>query len=96
LRITFRIIFSILVVISIGVLLFTLLQVRQERERLVLDLERRASLLGESFKETIEPLVEKGQFHRLQKIVEKFGHRERFAGLAIYDTKDKLVAATPQ
>ena len=62
LRITFRIIFSILVVISIGVLLFTLLQVRQERARLVLDLERRASLLGESFKETIEPLVERGNF----------------------------------
>jgi len=96
LRISFRIIFSILLVISSLVLLFTLLQVRQERERLALDLERRASLLGESFKETIEPLVEKGQFHRLQKIVEKFGHRERFAGLAIYDAKDKLVAATPQ
>ena len=95
-RITFRIIFSILVVISLVVLLFTLLQVRQERERLSLDLERRASLLGESFKETIEPLVEKGQFHRLQKIVEKFGQRERFAGLAIYDPKDNLVAATPQ
>ena len=95
-RISFRIIFSILLVISSLVLLFTLLQVRQERERLALDLERRASLLGESFKETIEPLVEKGQFHRLQKIVEKFGHRERFAGLAIYDAKDKLVAATPQ
>ena len=94
-RITFRIIFSILLMISALVLLFTLLQVRQERERLALDLERRASLLGESFKETIEPLVEKGQFHRLQKIVEKFGHRERFAGLAIYDAKDKLVAATP-
>jgi len=96
LRITFRIIFSILVVISILVLLFTFLQVSQEKKRLVLDLERRASLLGESFKETVEPLVEKGQIHRLQMIVEKFGRRERFAGLAIYDTSDKLVAATPQ
>jgi trehalose-6-phosphate synthase len=96
LRITLRIVFSILVVVSLAVLLFTRLQVNQERERLVLDLERRASLLGESFKETIEPLVEKGQFHRLQKIVEKFGHRERFAGLAIYDPTDKLVAATPR
>ncbi len=95
-RITFRIIFSILVVISILVLLFTFLQVSQEKKRLVLDLERRASLLGESFKETVEPLVEKGQIHRLQMIVEKFGRRERFAGLAIYDTSDKLVAATPQ
>jgi trehalose-6-phosphate synthase len=96
LRITLRIIFSILIVISVLVLLFTFHQVQQEKERLTLDLERRAALLGESFKETIEPWIEKGQFYRLQKIVEKFGNRERLAGLAIYDTQDKLIAATPQ
>ena len=95
-RITFRIISSILIVISILVLLFTLLQVRQERERLTLDLERRASLFGETLKETIEPLIEKGQISRLQKIVDKFGNRERLGGLAIYDAKDKLIAGTPQ
>jgi trehalose 6-phosphate synthase len=96
LRITLRIIFSLLIVISILVLLFTFHQVQQEKERLTLDLERRAALLGESFKETIEPWIEKGQFHRLPKIVEKFGNRERLAGLAVYDSQDKLIAATPQ
>ncbi len=95
-RITFRIISSILIVISILVLLFTLLQVRQERERLTLDLERRASLFGESLKESIEPLIEKGQVSRLQKLVNKFENRERLAGLAIYDAKDRLMAVTPQ
>jgi trehalose-6-phosphate synthase len=84
------------VVISIIVFLFTLLQVRQEKERLTVDLERRASLLGESLRETIEPLLERGRPERLQKIVEKFGNRERLAGLAVYDAKDKLIAATPQ
>jgi hypothetical protein len=57
LRINLRIILSIVVVISILVLPFTLMQVRQEKERLTIDLERRASLLGESLKETIEPLI---------------------------------------
>ncbi|MDI6752970.1 MAG: trehalose-6-phosphate synthase [Thermodesulfobacteriota bacterium] len=94
-RITFRIIFSILIVISLLVLLFTLVQVRQEKERLNIDLERRASLLGESLKESIEPLIERGRPERLQKIVEKFGNRERLAGVAVYDVKDKLIAATP-
>jgi trehalose 6-phosphate synthase len=51
--------------------------------------------LGESLKETIEPLVEKGRPESLQKIVEKFGNRERLAGVAVYDVKDKLIAATP-
>ncbi len=81
--------------ISVLVLLFTLMQVRQEKERLTIDLQRRASILGESLKEAIEPLLEKGRPERLQKIVEKFGNRERLAGVAVYDVKDKLIAATP-
>jgi trehalose 6-phosphate synthase len=95
LRINFRIILSIIIVISILVTLFTILQVRQEEERLTIDLERRASLLGESLKESVEPLIERGRPERLQKIVEKFGNRERLAGVAVYDVKDKLIAATP-
>jgi alpha,alpha-trehalose-phosphate synthase [UDP-forming] len=95
LRINLRIILSIVVMISVLVLLFTFVQVRQEKERLTIDLQRRASLLGESLKETIEPLLEKGHPERLQKIVEKFGNRERLAGVAVYDVKDKLIAATP-
>jgi trehalose-6-phosphate synthase len=95
LRINLRIVISIVVVISAIVLLFTVAQVQQEKERLILDLERRASLLGESLKETIEPLVEKGLLGRLPKIVEKFGNRERLTGVAIYDVKDNLIAVTP-
>jgi len=82
-------------VISVLVLLFTLVQVRQEKERLTIDLQRRSSLLGESLKGTMEPLLEKGRPERFQKIVEKFGNRERLAGVAVYDVKDKLIAATP-
>jgi trehalose 6-phosphate synthase len=95
LRINLRIILSIVIVISVLVLLFTLVQVRQEKERLTIDLQRRSALLGESLKESIEPLLEKERPERLQKIVEKFGNRERLAGVVVYDVKDKLIAATP-
>jgi len=95
LRINLRIILSIVVVISILALLFTFMQVQQEKKRLMIDLQRRASLLGESLVESIEPLLERGPPARLQKIVEKFGNRERLAGIAVYDVKDKLIAATP-
>ena len=90
-----RIILSIIIVISVLVLLFTLIQVREEKERLTIDLQRRSSLLGVSLKETIEPLLEKARSERLQEIVEKFGNRERLAGVAVYDVKDKLIATTP-
>ena len=94
-RINLRIILSIVVVISILVLLFTFTQVQQEKKRLTIDLQRRSSLLGDTLRESIEPLLEKGPPARLQKIVEKFGNRERLAGMAVYDVKDKLIAATP-
>ncbi len=93
-RINLRIILSIVIVVSALVLLFTLMQVWQEKKRLTVDLERRSALLGESLKETIEPLLEKGPSQRLQRIVEKFGNRERLAGVAVYDVKDALIAAT--
>ncbi len=94
-RINLRIISSIIVVISILVFLFTLVQVSQERDRLTLELKQRASLLGESLRETVEPLLERGKPDRLQKIVDKFGNRERLLGIAIYDVKDRLIAVTP-
>ena len=62
---------------------------------MTIDLQRRSSLLGVSLKETIEPLLEKARSERLQEIVEKFGNRERLAGVAVYDVKDKLIARTP-
>jgi trehalose-6-phosphate synthase len=93
-RITLRVILSLFVVISLIVFLFTVLQIRQEKERMTLDLERRASILGEGLKESVEPLFAKGQVQRLQAIVEKFGNRERLAGVAVYDAQDKLVAAS--
>jgi len=95
-RINLRIILSIVIVISIIVLLFTVSQVREEKERLTIDLERRASVLGESLKEGIEPIIEQGRLQRLPKIVEKFGNRERLAGIAVFDVQDKLIASTPQ
>ena len=93
-RITLRVILSLFVVISLIVFLFTVVQVQQEKERMTIDLERRASILAEGLKESLEPLFAKGQVQRLQALVEKFGNRERLAGVAVYDAQDKLVAAT--
>lgn len=94
-RITLRLVLSIVTVVALIVLAFTLVQVRQEKQRQGMDLERRASLLAESLGETIELLVEQGHSRRLQRIVEKFGNRERLAGVAVYDNKRRLLAVTP-
>jgi trehalose 6-phosphate synthase len=59
------------------------------------ELERRAGLLAESLQETVEPLLEKRSAVTLQKIVEKFGNRERLSGVAIYDEDLRPLAVTP-
>ncbi len=93
-RITIRLVLSIIVVVSVIVLAFTLVQVRQEKQRQRADLERRTSLLAESLGETVEPLVGQGHSARLQRIVERFGNRERLAGVAVYDMHGLPLAVT--
>jgi trehalose-6-phosphate synthase len=71
-------------------------QARTEQRNLRRELERRASLLAESLEETIEPVMAKPQpAASLERIVEKFGHREHLEGIAIYDQDGKVLALTP-
>jgi trehalose 6-phosphate synthase len=94
-RITLRLVFSLVVVVTLVVFLFAFVQVRQEKSRLSEELERRAAILAESLKESVEPLVEKGPSKNLQRIVEKFGNRERLSGVAVYDSQGNPLAMTP-
>ena len=94
-KVTLRIVLSIFIAISLIVLLFTLFQVQQEKARLKAELEHRVSLLAESLEESVAPLVGQGNLDRLKSIVGKFSNRQRLEGVAIYDTKDNLIAATP-
>ena len=93
-RISLRLIFSLVIVITLAVSLFAFLQVRQEKARLNEELGRRAGILAESLQETIEPLLEKGPSKNLQRIVEKFGNRERLSGVAVYDAQGTPLAVT--
>lgn len=93
-RITLRLVLSVVIVASAVVLGFTLIQVEQEKTRLKTDLERRTALLAESLGETVESLAEQGRLARLQRIVEKFGNREKLAGVAVYDNAGIPMAIT--
>ncbi|MEW6325364.1 MAG: trehalose-6-phosphate synthase [Nitrospirota bacterium] len=94
-RITFRLIVSLVVIVTVVVTIFSFVQTRQEKARLSDELERRSAILAESLQETVEPLMGKGSSARLQKIVDKFGNRERLSGLAIYDAQGQPLAITP-
>jgi trehalose-6-phosphate synthase/HAMP domain-containing protein len=67
--------------------------VARERARLTADLERRAWLFGESLKEAVEPLIEKGPPAQISRIVQRFADPGR--GVAVYDRAGRLIAASP-
>lgn len=82
----------IVLIVSLIAVTFTINQVKNEEQRLTLDLQHRSTLLAESFRETIEPNFINKSDQYLQTIVEKFADRERFAGMAVYDHKGDINA----
>jgi trehalose 6-phosphate synthase len=71
---------------------FAFLQIQSDRARVLIDLERRAWLLGEGLKEAIEPAIQRGSPARIERIIKKFGSPRR--GIAVYDQFAGLLVAT--
>jgi alpha,alpha-trehalose-phosphate synthase [UDP-forming] len=90
-----RLIVSLIVGITLVSLAFSYKEVQREKLALRKDLERRAEVLGESLAGYIEPYLEKQSPRQLQRIVDRFGNRERLEGMAIYDKQGTVLAATP-
>lgn len=93
-RITMRLLISLIVVVVSLASVSAYLQVRQERRQLREDLDRRSRLLAQSLQEIVEPSLLEYSDLNLKRVVEKFGNRERLAGIAIYDVQGKPIAVT--
>jgi alpha,alpha-trehalose-phosphate synthase [UDP-forming] len=94
-RMSLRLILSLVLTVTLISVLFALYQVRADTHNRRSDLEKRAQILAESLQETVEPLWMKGANGSLRRIVERFGNRERLDGVAIYDVKSRPVFVTP-
>lgn len=93
-RITLRLILSLVIAAATVVFVSTGFQARQERVRLEEELERRASVLAESLQESAEPLVASENVGGLRRLVQRFGDRERLAGVAVYAGDGRPLAIT--
>ncbi|MCG3205589.1 MAG: hypothetical protein KCHDKBKB_02311 [Elusimicrobia bacterium] len=93
-KITIRLITSIVFAIVLVAFTFTFFQVRREKNILINELDRRALLLSESLQESIEPLVAAQKSTELDRLVERFGNRERLVGVAVYDAESHITAMT--
>lgn len=94
-RLSLRLVFSLVVSISLVTFIIARSQVKAEKGSLRTDLERRGEILTESLEETVEPvLARSGAESQLRRIVERFGNRERLIGIAVYDPDGKILAAS--
>jgi len=93
-KLSLRLILSLVIGISGVTFLVARNQLRAEQEGLRSDLERRARILAESLQEIVEPALEKGSRDQLGRIVERFGNREQLAGIAVYDDQGNALAET--
>ncbi len=93
-RVTLRLIFSLMLAAAAVVFISTGFQARQEQGRLEEELARRAAVLADSLQESVEPLASGGNLEGLQRLVQRFGARERLAGIAVYTNEGHPLAVT--
>jgi len=92
LKLSLRLIFSLVIGITLVTFFVARYQVRAEKRGLRADLVKRAAILAESLQEIIEPTLERGSHEELRHIVERFGNRERLAGIAVYGAHGEVLA----
>ena len=93
-KLSLRLIASLVVTISLVTFIVARTQVRSEKLALRADLARRAEILTESLQEAVEPALLRGSQSQLQRMVDRFGDREHLAGVAIYDPHGKVLAVS--
>ncbi len=93
-RLSFRLGFSLIVGITLVSFLFARFQVEAGKRRMRDELERGAEVLAGSLEESIAPLLDRSSSGELQRLVERFGNRERLAGVAVYDDRGTPLAIT--
>lgn len=70
-RVTVRLVVAIWVLAFAVIGGFTVFQVRQERERVVHDLARRAALVGEGVREAVRPAARTGSTAAIGRVLRK-------------------------
>ncbi|MBZ5610531.1 MAG: trehalose-6-phosphate synthase [Acidobacteriia bacterium] len=90
-----RLIVSLVMAVTFVSVAFAIYQVQADNRARRNELEKRAQVLAESLQETVQPLLAKGEQANLERIVERFGNRERLVGVAIYDLQGHPVLTTP-
>src|SRR5437016_1517826 len=93
-RLSYRLILSLIAGVTAVSLVFVMYQTGAEMQALKDDVERRALVLAESEQAPVEALLQDGSTQRLQAVVDRFRNRGQLAGAAVFDARGQPVAIT--
>jgi trehalose 6-phosphate synthase len=93
-RFKLRLLAAIWLPLTAVLAVFGYVSVERERARLTADLERRAWVLVEGLKDSVEPLLERGERAPMDRLIRRVAAVTR--GIAVYDRAATLLAATPE
>jgi trehalose 6-phosphate synthase len=93
-RIRLHLIVSLIFAVTLVALTFAYYHVQSEEQDMRAELETRAEILAEGLEGTVLRALENQSQKDLVRIVERFGNRERLAGVIIYDGNALPLAAT--
>ncbi|MCM8776013.1 MAG: trehalose-6-phosphate synthase, partial [Candidatus Omnitrophica bacterium] len=95
-KITFRLIISLLISTALVVAFFTYFQAHNEEKRLNEELRLRAAVLAKIFKEAIESYLERTEEpDRIKKFIEKFQGHKRLIGLIVDMKENQRISLPP-
>ena len=96
-KITLRLIVSLLLAATIVVASFSYFQAKNEEKRLNEELRLRTTVLAKTFKEAIESFLERtDQPDRVQKFIQKFQGHTRLIGLVVDMKEGQRIALPPE
>ena len=93
-RITLRLIFSLILAVVGVALVSAWFNVRQEREKLYAGARDGSALLAETFKETVVRHLKAADNEALQRLADKFQYQKQIEGVAIYAPDGSLLAGS--
>lgn len=91
-RITLRLLFSLIASVAIVSVAFAFVQMRANRRSLERDLERHALVLAESMSKSAQALLSNQAYDELQRLVDQFQNREQLAGVALISPEGRPLA----
>ncbi|HAZ08396.1 MAG TPA: trehalose-6-phosphate synthase [Elusimicrobia bacterium] len=94
-RITIRLIVSLVLVVAAVAGASAFIQVRLERQRQAEDLERRCRLVAQSLIETVDSMEPQAATTRLLRLSKRFDHQGRILGVGFFTSAGEAIAMTP-